>query len=107
MVEVALTITYDGANWTFSHRSQDVVYPYFCHECWTNQGVVRPDLVTVTMQEGVAHPALPSEDLFNFSLEWLGHLGWGPDIKLFVEMNEEGLHGKLIFKICSIKNGGK
>ena len=107
IVEVALTITYDGAHWTFSHRSQDVVYPYFCPDCWTNQGVVRPGLVTVTMQEGVAHPTFLSEDLFNFSLEWLGPLGLGPDMKLFVELNEEGSHGRLIFKNCSITSGGK
>ena len=94
-IEVALTISYDGENWIFSHRSQDVLMlPQFCCEvCDVN----RPKLVTVVMQEGVSHPTFLSEVPYNLNLEWLKPQGMGPDIKLSVEMEKDGCRGILAF----------
>ena len=69
-------------------------FPFCCEACY----VRRPSLVTVIMQEGVAHPTAAMEVPYKFNLEWLKPEGSGPDIKLSVEMEEDGLNGMLIFK---------
>ena len=85
-IEFALTISYDGENWIFSHRSQDVLwFPQFCCEACN---ITRPDLVTVVMQEGKTHPIFLSYIPFNLewlrpsNLEWLKPEGSGPEVKL-------------------------
>ena len=90
---VALTISYDGENWIFSHRSQ--IYPILCCEACD---VLRPDLFMVTMQEDVAHPTSILESPYIPTLEWMRPQGLGPDVKLSVQMEKKGSHGKLTFK---------
>ena len=52
----------------------------------------------VTMQEGVALPTSILESPYIPTLEWLRPQGLGPDVKLSVEMEKKGSHGKLTFK---------
>ena len=100
LFQTALTIGYDGADWTFSYRTSGQVF-YCCFNC----DYIRPDLVTVTLKPNLPAPFFSPFYKTNSSMQNLVRGGQQepPSVLLQVEVEAGGMEGVLIF---SGKEGG-
>lgn len=90
--QTALTIRYDGTYWTFSSRSRSCVL-----DCCYNCDFVRPDLMTVTLQENVSSPFFSPFSRTDVCVQEQTQQN-PPDITLNVQMEKDGSEGLLTFR---------